>query len=1258
MSQETTQQKSGRSPGRRLLRGLFITAVVLVLLVGLLLGSLTAVLGTERGSRWVLDMATDMVASEDLQLAYGAMSGSLARGLTLHDFSVQMGNNRIEAREFRSLWNPFTVLTGEFILDHLAVEGLLVDWPGNEPAAEPAEPVPLRDTLDNVLPLPISIRLAEVSLDDAEIRSGDTELEIEHLSLAALLRDRDLRVSSLVFRADPIALEGNIDVALLGDLALDGDLNWQLYGMLPEDMGEETSGRLQFHGDLNRLQLSHALQAPLQLQSDGHFHLGLADTLNLTADALDMGIDLQHEMPMQSLPLAALEDWEIGQTQITTRGWLEDLEISGNSHLRSIDVEALDLDAALSWQAALQGDQLLISEALVETASGQIRSSGLVGWADVPHIRLDIDLEDNAPLSTITAAPEALDLSDLVAALSLDLRFTEDGPQGEVQMRSLNAILNDFPLDAVADVVLDQQGIHVRELELQTASNEVRLNGSLQDETLDMQLALSAPSLEELYPELTGSLELDAVINGRLDDPSIRIEGNARALRFNDIMLADLRIDGSTRSGENEIRLELQQLEVAGETVGRIDLRLDGQLQEHLLRVDVDSDLLQLGLSLQGGLEDAQWIGRLLDSRFSSPEYDTGAWQQTEAADLQLSANNNSLSSLCWQQGTASLCLDAALDEAQQVTASLSLDGYPLTALNSAEAAGVFRNFHESDRDYPTPGDAHNLPFSLPENLALLGEVGLQATASGAINDLNALQADFNLRLNGLELYVLAAEGEILNGDEETDPLVEQFLWEQTEVTGEFSEGHLRVNSLMDFYQQSLSGTEVAMRGTTRAELEMDPEQALTGRVDLDFDDIAWLEALVPQISELHGEFHAALLLGGTVSNPEFGADVSLLDAGLRVAPLGLELRAVNMNLVNDDNGNFQIEASAESGQGRVELESDILRPFAEDREFSLALRGNDFMLADIEEVTLAISPDLRVQGSLSGIHATGTLRVPLLDARVTTLPETATNVSGDTILVSQREDRPPVRNAAQVDQGPLNAVPLSAEVRVILGDDVRIAAFGLNARLGGMLDINQRADSSPLMYGELDVAEGTFETYGTELNIERGQLLFFGPFDNPAIDIRAVRTVENMRVGVQMGGTIRNMRSSLFSNPTLPDGDVLAVLITGRPLAEIGQSDPDSNAMVGAITSLGLSQSEGLVDQVRSTVGLDTLAIDSSGDLNDSSLTLGKYITPRIFIKYAVGLFETENVLAIDYRITDSIKLEAQSGQYQSLDLTYTIER
>src|SRR5690606_12020662 len=113
------------------------------------------------------------------------------------------------------------------------------------------------------------------------------------------------------------------------------------------------------------------------------------------------------------------------------------------------------------------------------------------------------------------------------------------------------------------------------------------------------------------------------------------------------------------------------------------------------------------------------------------------------------------------------------------------------------------------------------------------------------------------------------------------------------------------------------------------------------------------------------------------------------------------------------------------------------------------------------------------------------------------------------------------------------------------------------------------------------------------------------------------------------MNVPLRNIRSQLFSTPSLPDGDIISVLVIGRCLAEIGQGSEDSNALIGAITNLGIRQGQSLTNQIRNQLGLDTLTINSDGRTTNSSLTFGKYLTPKLFLRYGLGLFETESTLA-----------------------------
>ena len=54
----------------------------------------------------------------------------------------------------------------------------------------------------------------------------------------------------------------------------------------------------------------------------------------------------------------------------------------------------------------------------------------------------------------------------------------------------------------------------------------------------------------------------------------------------------------------------------------------------------------------------------------------------------------------------------------------------------------------------------------------------------------------------------------------------------------------------------------------------------------------------------------------------------------------------------------------------------------------------------------------------------------------------------------------------------------------------------------------------------------------------------------------------------------------------------------------------------------------------------------------------VGRYLSPRLYVGYGVGLVESINTLNLNYKITDSWQLEVESGVNQGADLFYHFER
>ena len=1264
-TKSTDQAPKSNRAGRVLLIGL-LSALALILII---IASISILLSTSFGSRWALDRVATIISNDTTSLSYESTEGTLLWGMNLNRVRYSSDGNSVEIAQLNSRWNPLPLLYREFSLESLAIDGLRVNW--SAPADEPAPDTTDEDPFASILPLPVSLQLNKVSLNDARINYADTLYQIDSLGFNATLEDNLLQVEELELSSFELAdglLDINVDLALeLSRLfPLQGQIDWHYVGTLTEEINA-ANGRLSLNGDINSITIDHLLESPAQLQTTGSIYLGLAES-TAAGDAAQLQMDLTHTLLQEELPLSALSGYRFEQLSLQTRGWIEQMDISGSGTISSETLSSM----LVNLQTQLRDQQLFINSITVESASGSLSGSGLVGWESGIAVDFDYTLEEQNPAVYYTELPEGFDIGALSSAGNIRLRTENEELQGTFSIDKLEGQLNDYPLSASGTLAIDGEQFSIDGFSIQSGDNSITLAGTYTD-NIDLQFEVNAPLIEQLYADAIGSIVASGSVTGTLEQPEIVVDAEAINLVFGDTGISQILVQGSYNNEQtNTLNLQVRDavLGTAEDSlqVQSLKAELSGQPDNHRFNLDVASDYASLQMAAAGGLVDNIWNGTLRSGTIQSI---AGDWQLSQPAAMLLSAQQVSAQQQCWRQAggpEGSLCFNGQWSP-DQISLQADLTDYPLAVLNSSEAVNAIAAAEVDVAPLPVAFAGMDLPAQLPVNMALNGLLNAQVQIDGALTE-NPADLQIRATLNTGEGTLFVATEAILDestlaaisddvtvtGDLPASGTLAQFNWPAAALNVERINNIWNATGNLEFSQQNVEDSGIAMRGSINTNLQMDAQENLSGQFDVAVDDLNFIEAFLPQLEQTQGQLNSRIRLNGTITEPQFSGDMLLTDAQTDIPVLGLQLRNLQATLSSTDGESLSLTGKAESGEGSLNFTSELINPLVETRELSVTLQGNDFQLADVEELTLAVSPDLQLMVSSAGIHATGTLLIPLLNVEITSLPETAVDVSGDTVLVSQRPDTPDVRNAAQADRGALGDMPLTAEIRLELGEDVRFSGFGLTAQLGGVLDINQRATGTPLTYGELSITSGSYTLYGQTLNIEHGKLLFFGTYDNPGLDIRAVREAENVKVGVQMNGTLRNIRSDLFSSPTLPDGEIIAVLVTGRPLSEVGQSD--GNALVGAITTLGIRQGQSLTDQVRGQLGLDTLAIASSGDTSDSSLMLGKYLTPKIFVRYAVGLFDTQSVLAIDYSISERIKLEATSGQNQSIDLTYTRER
>ena len=97
------------------------------------------------------------------------------------------------------------------------------------------------------------------------------------------------------------------------------------------------------------------------------------------------------------------------------------------------------------------------------------------------------------------------------------------------------------------------------------------------------------------------------------------------------------------------------------------------------------------------------------------------------------------------------------------------------------------------------------------------------------------------------------------------------------------------------------------------------------------------------------------------------------------------------------------------------------------------------------------------------------------------------------------------------------------------------------------------------------------------------------------------------------------------------------------------------------AALTLGITGGNYLTEQFGSRLGVDKIGIETpAGATNEqAALVVGKYLSPKLFVSYGIGILEPVNTLTIEYLLSSKWRLTSESSENESgIDLTYVLER
>ena len=1254
------------------MKRIILTAMLVMLLV--FTGSTWIVLNTQ----WGLDRAHDLVTQfVPGKLSIQSLRGTLRGPIRLFGISYTDDDIDIKLERLVVDWQLIKLLTGTLQISEFDAQGLrikLLEATKQRKAATPTG-----------IALPFSVDIINARLSHAHISTKSRPpFIIKHINLQASLDDHTVKLGHLSIQADLF------DLTTKGQLGLDvkqqfnletiwtlryrdyppinghGNFNGTLQKLLLTQAIQQPGLVVSLHGQLNNLLETPGWQLTLQVQqlntqqlvkswpvvdTDGK----LVSKGNLAGFSL--AGELRSNLPEQGLfqstfhleakpniwkitdfttthqptkaSLYASGEWRPGPESgslVLNGGWkqlrlpllsdrqsdslssnkgefklngkLDAYEFTVNTDLGGKQVPTTLLNISGSGNQ----QRANISSISAATLDGKILGSALVAWS--PYLNWDASF-------TIDDINPATKWRDWPGRLYAKLKAVRKGPSNApldiIDLKKLGGKLRGYPVNAHGLLNWSNKKINIKNVDLNIGDSSLQLSG-LRNKNWNLQAKLTSPNVNNLWPYSKGKLNLQANVSGPRLTPHIIASINGEKLAFEDYRIGGL-------NGDFDVDLQSDEQFITALTVNDIAkgsrqwqsaaINADGTRTQHQLKLELRQETDFIQIVVHGSLNQQQvWRGEIAQTSFNLKDF--GEWHQTRPAPFQLASKQASLGPWCLTQPGAHVCLQG---EQKQNTWNAKLDAknFPLAMLDNW-APPHLRLHGKTNIDtslHYIPGHelTGDLLVSIPDDFSLKVADKQQTLRFGPGKiqaSLNAAGLDANINLSAYELGDLA----------------------------------LRLN-LPDWH--ALSGLQ--------------PAQALTGHLTTSLSSLAHLNGFLLDVPDLTGSIKADMRLGGTIGAPLVTGETTINQASADIPALGIKLENINLRAHSKTGSQINYQLSARSGKAEpLTITGNTLLQKPDGWPTKLNIRGDDFEIANLPDVKINISPQLNIEINGRRIDLNGEIAVPHARFRPRALPTTSVSPSQDVIIIDESE-LPVIEERWKI----------YSHVRVILGEHVYFDGFGLRGEISGNLLLIDEPGKLTVGQGEIKITEGTYKAYGQDAKIRRGRLMFANTvIDDPGVDLEAVREVDTVTAGVRVRGSLKQPELTLFSEPAMSESDIASYFLLGRPMNTTEGNE--GQQLQQALLAARLAGGELFVDQTGIYSYVDELSFEADKTTEQTSLVVGKYLSPKLYVRYVTGIIESSNIVEVHYKLSKYLRIQTEAGYRGSssvtgADIYYSIE-
>ena len=876
----------------------------------------------------------------------------------------------------------------------------------------------------------------------------------------------------------------------------------------------------------------------------------------------------------------------------------------------TIDTYSLHIDTNAAYDriqdihctARLNGDAdgLELYDTTLTLKDGKLTGTGKLGWQDTFSWKADFSGRQLNPAVIKQQWPGRLDID-----VNTGGSYSDNTLTGLFDIVSVEGELRGYSLDAGGKITVDENNIAISSFFLNTDGTEVTASGNYAD-TLDLHFQVDSSDLSVLWPDLEGKLNAVGTVTGKRSQPVLNLDMSGASISLYGNSIGELR--GSfagdlAPGGTIDSSIRATNLIFAERKIDTVSLTVQGAVEKHLLQTEISGDDGIMKLAVEGGLADNSWTGGI--SRVDIDAGRFGIWHLPEPALVRLSRQENSVVDLCLSGSDSSrVCFAGKYDQRGPWQADAVIHSLPVSMIQKISGLSRFESFEDE----------------------LTGTFSLAGTKKELTSGQLSLAAD-NLSVR----FML------------DDNMQRTVSWQKNTLYAMFNDNQLTltINSTLQDGSFLVATAIVDDFDPTLT----DPEKMVVeGKVEFNVRELNHLSVFTFPAAEPYGAMKGEITLQGSIAHPAVHGHAALEKGKMIIPSLGITLEDLSIRL----NGNerlLNLSVSGNSGSGSLAADGVIAIEGSEADSVTFNFRGDNFEILHLPEWHLNVSPELeliltREQGELKGtiVFQEGMLSPHSLAGSV--------SASRDVVITDAEPGKEHER------------WPFFTDVTVVIEDRVRVNTFGLKGSVAGKLQIEDQPGKPATGTGELKVVDGTFAIYGRELDIKTGQLLFSGgAVDNPGVAVRAENTTQGVKAGIAVSGFLKEPEISFYSDPPMEDNEIISRLLMNTSL--VSSKDRGGSLIDSVASNTGLDPLSETVQDVKETLHVDDVRIESGKTSEELSLVIGTWLTPSLYVSYGKNLLKESGSFNTSYVLGGGFSVETETGSTASgFDLKFEIDR